>query len=382
MVERQQIVQLWQGGEAAVLVTLARVEGSSYRRPGARLLTSATGAYAGTVSGGCLESDLVRKSAWKVRHGAVLERYSMAFDDTAEIPFGLGCGGTVDLLLEPAGAPEAQALLSAMAESLAGRESTVISFLPGGGRPLRRLVLSAVGEVVFASPSLSAEKIECARRLEPGREYDGRFVERLAAPLRLFVLGAGDDAKPVVRLAALLGWTVTVADGRPQLARPERFPEAAAVRVASAQRGRSVAELGISPNDVVVLMTHSYEQDRDLLTAVLPLQPRYLGLLGSRHRSSLLVAEAAAALGRTVDRCCRGLYAPVGMDLGGDGPEAIALSIVSEVQALSNGRLGHSLRLTAQEVAAQLEKGGSSRYLQVQCGLDEAVTLPDPVQAA
>ena len=123
---------------------------------------------------------------------------------------------------------------------------------------------------------------------------EGIFVERMVAPQRLFVLGAGDDAKPLVSMAALLGWSVTVMDGRAHLARPERFPEAERVRGRSSG---SADVLGIRPEDAVVLMTHSYEQDRELLAAVLPLRPRYLGLLGARHRSSLLVSEVAARLG-------------------------------------------------------------------------------------
>ena len=119
-------------------------------------------------------------------------------------------------------------------------------------------------------------------------------MEELWGPQRLFVLGAGDDAKPVVSMAALLGWSVVVADGRGQLARAERFPEAERV-VALGDGG--VAELGIRAADAVVLMTHSYEQDRAMLAALLPVAPRYLGLLGARHRSSLLVSEAAVMTG-------------------------------------------------------------------------------------
>ena len=102
MRERRQIVDLWQRGNAVVLATLILVEGSSYRRAGARLLIAADGDYAGSISGGCLEAEVIRKAAWLVRDGAIVKRYSTLFDDTAEIPYGLGCGGTVDLLLEPA----------------------------------------------------------------------------------------------------------------------------------------------------------------------------------------------------------------------------------------------------------------------------------------
>lgn len=378
MMERRQIVRLWKGGDAGPLITLVRTEGSSYRRPGARLLIGSGGAgYAGTISGGCLEAAVVRKAGWLTREGAATERYAMSFDDTAEIPFGLGCGGTVTLLFEPLHAPEGEALMHALEASLGGQESTVISFLPDGERTLRRLVLGAsedekgLGEILFASPGLSSEKIACARLLVPGESYEGRFVERLSAPQRLYVMGAGDDAKPLVKMASLLGWTVIVADGRPQLARADRFPEAERVVLLAADRYEDLA-VHCGPKDAVVLMSHSYEQDREALMAMIPQSPRYLGLLGSRHRSSLLISEAAAQLGRSVEACCEGLFAPVGLNLGGDGPEAIALAIVSEVQAICNGLSGNAGRLSAAQVHGYVEQGDSARYLQAQCALDGA----------
>jgi xanthine dehydrogenase accessory factor len=367
MRERRQIVSLWRHKDASVLVTLVRSEGSSYRRPGARLLIGASGEYAGTISGGCLETEVIRKAEWKVRWGATVERYSTLFDDTAEIPFGLGCGGTVDLLMEPVKTSECEALLAAVEASLRGVASRVVSFLPGDGRGLRRAILGADGGVIFASAGVSETKLNCARELLPGREYEGRYVEDLQAPQRLFVLGAGDDAKPLVSMAALLGWSVTVADGRSQLAQSQRFPEAERVLVTG-----SSTILDIHSEDAVVLMTHSYEQDREQLAKVLPLRPRYLGLLGARHRSSLLVSETAALLGWSVAQCCERIYAPVGLDLGGDGPEAIALAVIAEAQACCMGKLGTSRRLSPKDVAEQIAKGGTSRYLQMHCALDQA----------
>src|ERR1700712_702481 len=154
MMERRRICRLWERGDASALVTLVRVEGSSYRRVGARLLIAANGEYAGSISGGCLEAEVVRKAQWMVRDGrAIVERYSTLFDDTAEIPYGLGCGGTVDLLIEPAETPECAALMAAMAASLRGEGARVVTWLPHGtqGRGLRRLIFGAEGEVVFAS---------------------------------------------------------------------------------------------------------------------------------------------------------------------------------------------------------------------------------------
>jgi xanthine dehydrogenase accessory factor len=374
MMERRQIVRLWQQGGAAVLVTLVRAEGSSYRQPGARLLLGSRGEYAGTISGGCLEAEVLRKAVWLVRNGAVVERYSTMFDDTAEVPFGLGCGGVVDLLLEPGDTPECQALMMALEGSLAGDDVTVLTWLPREGRELARAVLAANGDFTFASEGLTEPELVEARTgvLRGGwaeTSPEGIFAERIAPPQRLFVLGAGDDAKPLVSMGALLGWSVTVMDGRAQLARAERFPEAERVVVLPSV---SAEVLGIRPEDAVVLMTHSYEQDRELLAAVLPLRPRYLGLLGARHRSSLLVSEVAVRLGRTVAACCEQVYAPVGLDLGGDGPEAIALAVIAEVQACCMGKLGTSRRLSAEDVERHVREGGVSRYLQAQCALDVA----------
>jgi xanthine dehydrogenase accessory factor len=374
MMERRQIVRLWQQGGAAALVTLVRVEGSSYRQPGARLLIGSKGVYAGTISGGCLEAEVLRKATWLVREGAAVERYSTMFDDTADVPFGLGCGGVVDLLMEPADTPECRALMLALEGTLAGEEVTVLTWLPHKGRGLLRAVLAANGDFTFASEGLSESELVEVRMgiLRPdGTEGmpEELFVERIAAPQRLFVLGAGDDAKPLVDMGVLLGWSVTVMDGRTQLARTERFPEAERVVVVSSDY---TDVLGIQPEDAVVLMTHSYEQDKELLAAVLPLRPRYLGLLGARHRSSLLVSEVATMLGRTVAECCEQIYAPVGLDLGGDGPEAIALAVIAEVQACRMGKLGTSRRLSAEDVARHVREGGASRYLQAQCALDVA----------
>jgi xanthine/CO dehydrogenase XdhC/CoxF family maturation factor len=167
-------------------------------------------------------------------------------------------------------------------------------------------------------------------------------------------------------MAALLGWDVIVADGRGQLARAERFPEADRVVVLGAG---GVSGLGIRAADAVVVMTHSYEQDREMLAALLPAGPRYLGVLGARHRSSLLVSEVAAMIGKSVAECCERIYAPVGLDLGGDGPEAIALAVIAEVQAVCMGKMGASRRLSAEDVARHVREGGASRYLQAQCAL-------------
>ena len=352
MRERRQIVELFQRGDSVALATLIHVEGSSYRRTGARLLIAANGDYAGSISGGCLEAEVIRKARWMVRDGATVQRYSTLFDDTADIPYGLGCGGAVDVLLEPADTPACAALVAAMQASLLGERRRVVTQLPGKGISFQRRVFDELDEHIFRSgPGL----------LDEGTPF---FDEWLEPPQRLILFGAGDDAQPIVAMAALLGWTTVVVDSRAQWARRERFPSAARVLATS-----SLDELVITPQDAVVVMTHSYEQDRAWLAAALPSRPRYLGLLGSRHRSALLLSEASVKLGWSLEEACEGIFAPVGFDLGGDGADAIALATIAEVQACVEGKLGVSRRMTPEAVSEQIAQGGASRYLQAQCAI-------------
>src|SRR6185437_5334159 len=165
MADRRRIIRQWRDGAASVLVTLVRAEGSSYRRPGAHLLIGPDGECSGSISGGCLEAEIVRKAAWMVHNGAIVERYSTLFDDTADIPYGLGCGGIVDLLLEPAGTPECRALLTAMEASLTGSASHIATWMPQKRAPLRRAIFELGGSVIFASETLSEKDIETARAL-------------------------------------------------------------------------------------------------------------------------------------------------------------------------------------------------------------------------
>lgn len=373
--ERRQMIEQMRSGGEMVLVTLVRTDGSSYRRPGARLLlgsgTTSTGpTITGSISGGCLEGDLVRRAVWLTRSGAVMQHYSTAFDDTAEVPYGLGCGGELDVLLERSDTAEFLALRDALEASQGGAMRRVFSWLPAPHDPrLRRAVLAEDGAVLFASNSLSAAEILRASQTGDVSDAEAIFGEDLSAPQRLVLCGAGDDARPMTVMGRLLGWTVVVADGRRSLARAERFPEADEVLLLERPE-----DLLVRREDAVVVMTHSYEQDRALLRAVLPARPSYLGLLGARHRSSLLISEVAMELGWSIEESCAGLHTPVGLDLGGDGPEAIALAVVAEIQACVQSRTGHFRQLSAADVLEWVARGGStgsSAYLSAPCAMGE-----------
>ena len=407
MGETAQIVALWRSCRAAgvpvALATVGHVEGSSYRNPGARRLVAGTGERAGTVSGGCLEAEISRKIWWLTAHGSRVEQYQSSLDEdmleeAGGIPWGLGCGGTVSILLER----DPSAVLQALADGLEqSRAAVVVAALTGettGTRAVYRQQLDgnipdlltpgvlpgsagappAQGELHAAATRAMAGRASLAldAALHPTGEQPAYFVEYLAPAPRLSIFGAGDDAQPIAAFAESLGWRVAVADGRSHLLRRERFPLAAELRLlaftgaasplacvpavprpapapparplehspaGSMPSGPGTVAIplvtpGTTPGDLAVILTHSFEQDRALLAALLPEPLAYLGILGPRHRTLRLLAEVAPVLGWTVDDCIRRLRAPVGLDLGARDPASIALAIVAEMQATLTGR--------------------------------------------
>ena len=177
------------------------------------------------------------------------------------------------------------------------------------------------------------------------------FVEYVGQPLPVVIFGAGHDAVPLVNIAKQIGWHVTVADGRPAYAKASRFPNADSV--VHIRPNDLLAGLEIGPQTVVVVMTHNYPQDGKLLQRILPCNPRYLGLLGPKARTERLFKE----LGVTMDE--RGMNAPVGLDIGADTPESIALAIAAEIQSVMSGRLGGMLKHRDDSIHAPVIEEGS-----------------------
>ena len=353
MSEVIQILDLWKrahaAGEEICVATVVGIEGSAYRRPGARMLLTASGLRAGTVSGGCLEGEIAKKAWWLTAQGPALQRYSSFFDDDGDMPYGLGCGGTVTVLIER-GEPAGHTL-EALRRSVEERDPWVIVTDTGKRSPGTALIAGGRGAIAYArEPGVTAAGVAAslavqahaarASRRVTGPEGDF-FVEYLAPPPSVFVFGAGDDAQPLVEFTAALGWHTTVADGRSHLARAERFPRAS--RVLSLHG--ALAEIANEAAAAAVLMTHSYEQDRTALCALLPLGLKYLGILGPRQRTERLAAEIAPDLGLSPEECMGRLHAPVGLDLGGHSPSAIAISITAELQAVLAGREARKLTI-------------------------------------
>ena len=343
--------------EEFCLVSVVGVEGSSYRKPGARMLLTASGSRAGTISGGCLEAEVSKKAWWLTEKGPSIQRYSSFFDEDSGVAYGLGCGGTVILLLERGVA--AQAVVAALRLTVEQRQPVVVITELTESSPGTRLVMNAAGEVLYATPAWSesqrarleqiaretltggSHNLSLAAENSPAGEPEiPLFCERIAPPPALWIFGAGDDVQPLVEFAYDLGWHITVADGRSHLARQERFPHAHRVLAVSPDDSATFAgEIG--SHDAVVLMTHSYEQDRVLLAQLLPRTLGYLGVLGPRSRTlhilKQLIKPGAGDLRMTLDEAVARIYSPVGLDISAHTPAAIALSIAAEVQAALAG---------------------------------------------
>lgn len=305
----------------AVLATLVSVEGSSYRRPGARLLVTADGKRVGSISGGCLEEDVMARAAQVHVTG---RPDAVIYDTTSENDLvwgvGLGCHGVVRVLLEKL--PARPGWATALAENFARRRTTALSVVHNGAEP------GAWG-TRLAAPG------DCP-------DPDALFVDMVAPPTALAIFGAGDDAQPLARLAKELGWHVTIADPRAAFATPARFPTADAFVVKPADQ--LVSHLNPGPDVLAVVMTHHYVHDVPILRELLARPLAYLGLLGPRKRAEKILSDLAQRGARVSAEQRARLHAPVGLDIGADSPEQVALSILAEMQAALTHRDARPLR--------------------------------------
>lgn len=374
--ETQQVVHAlsaWLAEDVAcALATVVRVQGSAYRHEGAKLAVNARGEHVGNVSGGCLEAD-VREVALRVATSGVAERrrYCGGSDEVAAWDLGLGCEGVVDLLVEPVREPRtADALSLALgrgyvaatrlegdAEGPLGLATPSRVVLRPHGAEARRIVQGTLGDA--ALDAVAAR--EAAAWYASGRSGivvhgDATlFVEVLVPAPQFVVVGAGDDAVPVAALAAATGFRTTVVDRRPALLARERFEgavrlvegDADALATLLADARRPLGTLGAG--DFAVVMTHDFAHDAAYLRALLASPVGYVGALGPRARTERMLA-AFAREGVVVDESR--LYAPVGLDIGTDGAEQVAIAIVAEALAVRSGRRPRSLRERATPIHA------------------------------
>lgn len=338
-------------GTPLVLATIAETLGSTYRKPGAQMLIAPDASAAGLLSGGCLEADLMERARTVLETGTALAiEYDTRSSDDILWGIGLGCEGAMRIVLTRIG-PENDYQPFAHVER-ARQENA----------PARFALVTETSSSAFTlgqyflgdEPKLPAPVALALRAHEPKHrtqsnaatvlECDGAkfLIVSIALPIQLLILGAGPDVMPVVDIAALLDWHVSVVDHRPAYADASRFPRAK--RVLSQPVAQIEPVLREMSFDAAIVMSHHLTSDAGYLAALAKSSIPYIGLLGPAPRRARLMSD----IGEGAVGLKHRLHGPIGLDIGAASPETIALSIVSEIQAVLAGRSGRSFTETAE----------------------------------
>ncbi len=349
-------------GIASVLATVVHVEGSSYRRAGARMLVDELGNLTGAISGGCLEGDSLRKALLAHEQGNnKLVTYDTSDEDDALIGAQLGCNGIIQVLFEPLDYTDAHNALELLRSPLEEERPAVVlvGYCPDSGSASPGTVRLSLGEENYRGRLLppSQARLLNTEAARVWREKQSRLVELetegassvryflqfIESPVDLILVGAGNDAVVLSAQAELLGWKVTVIDGRSTHAKQERFGSSCQVIVSKPED--SLKQLRLHSRTCVVLMSHNYNYDKDVLRLMLatPEAP-YIGMLGPRKKFERMKDELGSEGIAITPEVAERIFAPVGLDIGAETPEQIALSVLAEIQAVLHGKRGGFLR--------------------------------------
>jgi xanthine dehydrogenase accessory factor len=362
--ELQDIVKAFdraqKAGKQTALATVVHVEGSSYRRAGARMMVTDDGQLTGAISGGCLEGDALRKARLVMaQQKPMLVTYDTTDEDDAKLGVGLGCNGIIHILIEPIDPSLSNNPIALFKQFLSKREPVVLITVftlndKQATQPGTCALMNKDEQVTGVFPDSTIEDavlIDAKDVLKNGNSvtktyiYEDRFtcfIELLQSAVSLIVVGAGNDAIPLTKLAAVLGWQITVIDGRANYIVPERFPLADKLIVTKLDD--ALNKLSWDDRTVFVLMTHNYNYDIAMLKQLLPLQLPYIGALGPKKRLNRILDELREEGTIITDEQLESIYGPAGLDVGSENSEEIALSIISEIQAVLTKRNGSSLR--------------------------------------
>jgi len=346
-------LRLAQEGRPAALAIVTRIRGSAYRRAGAKLLIEDSGAVLGGVSGGCLEEDVRQIGLQVLRSGRSRAlHYETGDDDTKVWGLGLGCDGEVDIAVHPVTVAAAQGTWTRVRGLLDGDAPFALSTVVEDAGPGHTVVVGESGRLAggledgAADAEVDAAAVAALRARRSGLHPAGArtmFTEVLLPPPNLLVCGAGDDARPLVAFAAAVGFRVFVVDHRSAHLTTQRFPDAR--RLLLLRPDESSAELPSDRRTYAVVKTHSLKKDSEWVARLVPTDVPYIGVLGPRARTDRIVTELGIGNRERV-------FGPVGLDLGADGPEQIAVSILAELLAVWSGREPRHLRERAVAVHA------------------------------
>ncbi len=330
--------------QKAALATVVRVRGSSYRSPGARMLITDDGKWTGSISGGCLEGDALRKARQVMTDKqAITVTYDTREDDNNIFKINLGCNGVIDVLLEPVDPADKYNPVS-LYEGLLGLDETAALATVFSGHPDllgRKMLLKNTSMVqninhpdfINRLGNDLLESLETSRSRAESYEVDGEvmevFIELIQPPIHLMIFGGGFDARPLSLMAKKLGWSVTVTDECVAHIAPVFFPQAD--QLSLCHREFVDREFAISANTACVLMSHNFEYDRDVLKKLLPTNTPYIGILGPRKRFDKMRQDLAEQNIQLSEKDWDRIHAPIGIDIGAETPDEIAIAIIAEI---------------------------------------------------
>lgn len=354
-------------GKKSVLVTMVHLDGSSYRRPGARMLVTEDGQMTGAISGGCLEGDALRKALLVMaRQQAKLVTYDTTDEDDAILGAQLGCNGIIQVLIEPIDPNDPCNPIQLLKQATARRQKGVLVTLFNLENRLERqwgtcmfmgenndlwgnAGFTGLSEVLQEDAALVLQHQKSAFKNYIGAtEHTTAFIEYVKPPVALVILGAGNDVIPLVEMADTLGWEVHVIDGRSNLAKRERFESACQVLVSKPEH--VLEQITIDEQTVFALMTHNYNYDLAMLEALVRKNVVYIGVLGPRKKLDRMLNDMREEGIILTDAQLASIYGPVGLEIGAETAEEIALSILAEIKAVLAHKAGSFLRNRAEVI--------------------------------
>ena len=354
--------QATEKGLKTVLATVVHVEGSSYRRPSARMLVDEHGMITGAISGGCLEGDALRKALYAlVQEKNTLVTYDTSDEDDAIVGAQLGCNGVIQVLFEPINPANSKNPIQLIKEAVSAKKPCVLIALfdlaqkngPQLGTSLliqdEQQINGSLDDTVLAGSLQKDAQLVLERKSSLFRAYvhdekqTNVFIEYFAPPVTIVVVGAGNDTQVLAKMAELLGWNIYVVDGRQELATHDRFVSSCQVIISKPEA--VLENIAIDERTVFVLMTHNYHYDLGVLKTLIPLtQIPYIGILGPKKKFNRMLDDLKQEqIGVSKERL-NDIYAPIGLEIGAETPEEIALSVLSEIKAVLEDVKGGLLR--------------------------------------
>ncbi len=354
MQEIAQIVKAYEmarkQGKKTSLATVVHVSGSSYRRPGARMLVTEDGEMTGAISGGCLEGDALRKAALAISQAKnKLVIYDTTDEDDAKLGIQLGCNGIVSIMFEPILDGAENNPIISLSNTISERTPSLIftifskdhqkqlgtfslSTLPSF---IKELIADDISQVIDSRKSLHKDLF-----FEENKNHC--FIEFCEPTISLVIVGAGNDAMPLAKIAAVIGWNITIVDGRLTHANKQRFPSISEIKVGKPHD--VIDQVFIDERTAFVLMTHNYNYDLSILESLRGKGFGYIGLLGPASKRDRMFSELVQKDIVFTDYEKKKMFGPTGLDLGAETAEEIALSICSEIMSFINNSSAIKLR--------------------------------------